>query len=70
MISCFSAAVQSHVASPAPETTRFFKYAILEDRLVATIVYRQQHGGQMSEDELQELVETVAEAHAASQNVA
>ena len=38
--------------------------------LMATIVYRQQHGGQMSEDELQELVETVAEAHAGLSEVA
>ena len=38
--------------------------------LMATIVYRQPHGGQMTEDELQELVETVAEAHAGLSEVA
>ena len=39
-------------------------------QVLATIVYRQPHGGQMTEDELQELVETVAEAHAGLSEVA
>ena len=34
------------------------------------MVVRQPHGGQMTEDELQELVETVAEAHTGLSEVA